>query len=492
MLLRSAIAFVNNAKGRHMRPYLVLLVLWCGTVFSDEFHSEKIAPGDIQHLKQAILDANDREMRTALTLSGTYTFTAADELPAIHSTISMWGDPNDYFRFQGASEVGPNRMLTIESDGELTVGYGEFTKFDVLRLSGSVSEVSPLIENHGSLVLDQAVFRDIDGSYFITRTHFTPPLISNFGSFLAKRTSFINSGFNQGLGGLISNLGFARFEKSVFDSTNIREPISNEGEMELVNVSYLGNPRDGSGASSPLSNGEEGTVRIGNSIFAGVEGSFWCSQVLSLGHNLVDNAACGLSADGDIIGVPTGLLPLSADPKMREFFLSAASPAIDSGDPELCATVADGPLDGNGDGIAICDRGAFEFYSKGLSDGGANGLYYDPDHDGHYVYVLDNDYNTLVMWNTFDTQGNQAWVLALGDLANGQSMIADAYINKGGTLTASGPTNVSLDNFWGTIQIELDSCKEGTFYFDSVLPNFTKGQFRMKRLAGVTQIGCED
>lgn len=128
----------------------------------------------------------------------------------------------------------------------------------------------------------------------------------------------------------------------------------------------------------------------------------------------------------------------------------------------------------------------------GLSNGGANGLYYDPEHNGHSVYVLDNDYNTLVVWNTFDTDGNQAWVLAVGTLVNGRSMTAEACINEHGVLTEDGPVNVDLDRFWGTMQLDLVSCEGGTLSFSSALPNFTSGQFEIRRLAFVKQVGCQD
>jgi hypothetical protein len=97
-----------------------------------------------------------------------------------------------------------------------------------------------------------------------------------------------------------------------------------------------------------------------------------------------------------------------------------------------------------------------------------------------------------VIWNTFDTAGNQAWIFAIGQLAGGRLMIADAYINENGELTGSGPINIDRDNPWGTIQLELDSCESGTFKFDSDLPGFTSGQFQIRRLAYVSQLGCDN
>ena len=236
----------------------------------------------------------------------------------------------------------------------------------------------------------------------------------------------------------------------------------------------------------------------------------WCADAISLGHNLIDKETCEFNSAGDLTGVSTGLLPLSIEgrngsgdlgPSFSVFLLGAASLAIDSANPEFCKTkgvlsffssLANNYFDGDGDGIATCDRGAIEYIHTGLSDGGANGLFYDPNQDGHYVYVLDNNANTLVVWNTFDVNGNQAWIFATGKLANGKSLIADAFINEIGVLTEKGPENVTRDKLWGTIQLELDSCNKGKFFFTSDLPGFTSGQFELKRLAVITQIGCQD
>jgi hypothetical protein len=46
--------------------------------------------------------------------------------------------------------------------------------------------------------------------------------------------------------------------------------------------------------------------------------------------------------------------------------LLSSSPAIDAGDNTLCPAIDYGgtarPLDGNGDGVAICDIGAYEWW----------------------------------------------------------------------------------------------------------------------------------
>lgn len=130
-----------------------------------------------------------------------------------------------------------------------------------------------------------------------------------------------------------------------------------------------------------------------------------------------------------------------------------------------------------------------------LSDGGINGLYYNPEADGRYVYVLETDYNTMVMWTTFDAEGNQLWVYGVGEtLNNGSTVVADAYINQttGGVLP-DGAVEVT-DEPWGVIRVDMTSCLEGTITYWKFLPQYPNGSgaFPITRLAYSKQIGCVD
>jgi hypothetical protein len=124
-----------------------------------------------------------------------------------------------------------------------------------------------------------------------------------------------------------------------------------------------------------------------------------------------------------------------------------------------------------------------------LSEGGINGLYYNPEADGHYLYVIETHFTTMVVWTTFDTEGNQVWVLGFGEFKDNR-LLADTYINR-----ASGYLeNFELEDFeyehWGTLDIHMTSCWEGTVSYESDLPEFGSGQFPIARLGFVKQVGC--
>jgi hypothetical protein len=110
------------------------------------------------------------------------------------------------------------------------------------------------------------------------------------------------------------------------------------------------------------------TVRMANTLLADNATNCASTPVMT-GVNLSDDASCG-SASANLKVVADAMLGPLADnggPTMTHALLPG-SPAIDMADDAICATDANGvdqrgrqrPADGDGDGVAICDIGAFE------------------------------------------------------------------------------------------------------------------------------------
>src|SRR5437870_7834442 len=98
----------------------------------------------------------------------------------------------------------------------------------------------------------------------------------------------------------------------------------------------------------------------------------------SQGHNLDSGNACGFTGPGDLVSVDPQLGPLqdNGGPTPTQALLPG-SPAIDAGGDDCPPPLTDQrgfsrPADGNGDGIATCDIGAFELGAASPCPAGAN------------------------------------------------------------------------------------------------------------------------
>ena len=117
---------------------------------------------------------------------------------------------------------------------------------------------------------------------------------------------------------------------------------------------------NGAGSGGGIAN--EGSFTLSNSIVAdSILGGdcYNTGTITTSGTNLIEDGSCGTG--GTLTG-DAHLLALTGSPAYHP--LHPFSPAIDSGDSSLCPSTdqrgASRPLDGNGDGISICDLGAWE------------------------------------------------------------------------------------------------------------------------------------
>lgn len=111
-----------------------------------------------------------------------------------------------------------------------------------------------------------------------------------------------------------------------------------------------------------------GTVTVANSIIANNQGRNCGGSTTnwtSLGYNISSDNTCAFVQTGDLQPADPNLAPLADNggPTPTHALLPG-SPAIDSGDNTQCPAtdqrLVTRPFDGDGNGSAICDRGAFE------------------------------------------------------------------------------------------------------------------------------------
>jgi hypothetical protein len=138
--------------------------------------------------------------------------------------------------------------------------------------------------------------------------------------------------------------------------------ITNTGALTVVNSTFADNTAGVSGGSLHQTSGAALFV---NTLVAYSSPNNCAGALTSLGHNLDSANDCNFLEPTDLRNTDPRLGPLqdNGGPTLTRA-LAPASPAIDAGDNATCPNTdqrgASRPVDGNRDGLALCDIGAFE------------------------------------------------------------------------------------------------------------------------------------
>ena len=193
--------------------------------------------------------------------------------------------------------------------------------------------------------------------------------MSNRDELTVRGTFFSNNTAGDGAG--IYNYGNqATIENSTLVGNLDGNGISNEGVLTVLNCTIADNSSDG------VFNQSGGTLHLQNSIIANSHGGDDCKNegyIATNNHNLMEDSSCSPAFSGD-----PGLAPLGdyggpsagvgAGQTIKTHALLNSSPAIDAGDNSACpASDQRGvfrPYDGDDNGSAVCDLGAYEWNSE--------------------------------------------------------------------------------------------------------------------------------
>ena len=225
-----------------------------------------------------------------------------------------------------------------------------------------------LLESGTTLVATNCVFR---GNSAIVGGG----LLNLFGTLvLTADTLSGNSAFGDSSGGAgLFNAGMATVTNTTLSNNSTNGGgggvfKQSGGNATLTACTLSANAASNGGG---LING--GTLTLSNTIVANsLSGGNCANPIASAGHNLSDDSTCTLGGTGDQNNVPANLAPLgNYGGPTQTIALLAGSPAIDHGDPAVCAAAPVNNVDQRGlprstASDPICDIGAFEVQRAGL------------------------------------------------------------------------------------------------------------------------------
>ena len=264
----------------------------------------------------------------------------------------------------------------IWSNGDLTVVETEIT--------GNTADVGGGLVANGTTVLTDVIIsaNAANGYYSTDRWQGGGGMFSNSQTVTLERATFENNTSKIG-GGIhfegteltITNTTFTNNGGSLGGGAiHVSDTIQHN--LNLTNVTIAGNHDSGLGGGALSLGTTNTTVAIANTIIAD-NGSNQCdssSQIVSFGHNLETTNTCGLNATGDQVNTPAGLATIAANGGFtRTMALQPGSAAIDAGN-DIGAPTTDQrgvgrPQDGDDDGTATSDIGAFEVEQPLFADG---------------------------------------------------------------------------------------------------------------------------
>ena len=255
--------------------------------------------------------------------------------------------------------------LNKESDGVSSVGVGNLAKRVALSGGGAEGLIGDGFSAGSSGAALTVEDSEVDGASWALVT-------SGTGSHLVARR-VVETGTRTY--GAIGSEGTLSVENSIFELDDaiglFGSAAAQDGTVEADHVTVVN-----SGGSGPALEGKkfsstagDVSIDVANSIFRGFGSGYRTETPFGPGIGIVSISArySNLPSNGSSMGgtVDFGTGNIDVDPQLTaDFSLPVGSPSIDAGDP--AAGLVDDfagaprPADGNGDGVAIRDQGAFE------------------------------------------------------------------------------------------------------------------------------------
>lgn len=122
-----------------------------------------------------------------------------------------------------------------------------------------------------------------------------------------------------------------------------------------------------------------------------------------------------------------------------------------------------------------------------------SGSWRDPAHmgEGFSLHWLSND-TVLVTWYTYDTEGNQVWLIGVGEQIDGEIVFDNLQTTRGGIFGEGFDPDAVEGIDWGELRISLDCETGGVARWDSLFEEFGSGSQNIERLTDLDGLECPE
>ncbi|PKM09025.1 MAG: hypothetical protein CVV14_01610 [Gammaproteobacteria bacterium HGW-Gammaproteobacteria-4] len=119
-----------------------------------------------------------------------------------------------------------------------------------------------------------------------------------------------------------------------------------------------------------------------------------------------------------------------------------------------------------------------------------SGSWFDPTHDGEgYSLQWLSDGRAVITWFTYDPQGQQFWMIGVGDKV-GEELVFKDLISTLGARFGSAFRKEDVVRFnWGELRLGL-GCDDAWARYRSTSPDFGSGRFNLRRLTRLAGLIC--
>lgn len=121
---------------------------------------------------------------------------------------------------------------------------------------------------------------------------------------------------------------------------------------------------------------------------------------------------------------------------------------------------------------------------------GQSGSWYDPAHagEGYTLHWLSND-QAVIVWFTYDSEGNQHWMLGTGNREDARIEFRSLHSTRGAKFGAAFDSSDVEQIDWGSLSLTLD-CRAGGAVYASDLSGFGTGEVELTRLTHLARPDC--